>query len=573
MDIAALLAILLDESSRDEQLAALDDAALAALEAQIADAITAAKEAHDAGGDTAEYVKALQEFKDAKAVLSGETERRATVAAEALAAEEAARAEAAALEAELMAGPEDEEEDEPETPVAPVVAAPVETVKAARRPSLSEFASVVPIPEPRKPAVTTPRWQALDGGVVGNDLDDVAARIIAAQNDIRGMANPPGFTQKIPVVRMHAQRPQEMILQSTDLESNMAKIQSVTAAARQPWTQEQKAIVASGGWCAPGEPRYDIPSIASAARPVRDGLPRMGATRGTINFVRAARLSTILANQSGAAVTTWENTTDEVPGESTKTRQTHACRTIREEELGAIVARMRFGNFQQRAFPEDVAHDLELLAARHARVAEVRLMDALIGDVNIDVAQTGFFGTVRDVKHHFAQAAAEMRFTERTAAGAPIRAIVPDLLLDMIPSDVAFQTASGELDALLANEGTSRAILNSVRGLNYIFTLDTPTGADAFVTNSDGENLADWPDNFEIPFFYEGTVVFADGGTLDLGIIRDSTLNNTNDYEVFMETFEGLLWLGPYAKTLTLTTCPNGYSQLPQSVTTICSGS
>jgi len=31
-----------------------------------------------------------------------------------------------------------------------------------------------------------------------------------------------------------------------------------------------------------------------------------------------------------------------------------------------------------------------------------------------------------------------------------------------------------------------------------------------------------------------------DGGTLDLGIIRDSVLNATNDFMIFGETFEGV---------------------------------
>lgn len=35
----------------------------------------------------------------------------------------------------------------------------------------------------------------------------------------------------------------------------------------------------------------------------------------------------------------------------------------------------------------------------------------------------------------------------------------------------------------------------------------------------------------------QGTFVFIDGGTLGLGIVRDSVLNSTNDFQVFGETF------------------------------------
>ena len=44
--------------------------------------------------------------------------------------------------------------------------------------------------------------------------------------------------------------------------------------------------------------------------------------------------------------------------------------------------------------------------------------------------------------------------------------------------------------------------------------------------------------------FSEGTFLFLDGGTLDLGVVRDSQLNSTNDYQMFLETFEGVAKIG-----------------------------
>ena len=38
----------------------------------------------------------------------------------------------------------------------------------------------------------------------------------------------------------------------------------------------------------------------------------------------------------------------------------------------------------------------------------------------------------------------------------------------------------------------------------------------------------------------QGTFLAMDGGTLDLGIIRDSVLNSTNDFQIFAETFENV---------------------------------
>ena len=154
----------------------------------------------------------------------------------------------------------------------------------------------------------------------------------------------------------------------------------------------------------------------------------------------------------------------------------------------------------------------------------------------------------------------------------PIHAIVAREILGAVSADIGNQTASGELQALMNTDADARALLNST-GVNWTYAMDASTGADVYQIATDGANLPDFPDNYEIPFYPEGSAVFLDGGRLDLGIVRDSTLNDTNDYELFVETFEGLAWLGPYGMTLTLTSCENGVSQLPLSVTTLCSGS
>lgn len=591
--LLALLAALADEANRAEQMADLSDEQVAATREELLGVFRAIR-AGEVEDIPADDVATLQSIHDAIGVLDAEAATRAEAAAEALAAIAAMEAsidgggdpeaevedpEAPAAEADPEA-PAAEVDPEPEAPAADPEPEPAVTAAASRpaprRPRLAALAAQVPPEGQPAPGemVARPRWQT-EAGVSFSSLDELSEQFAVALNDIHGLKTPAGFEQKIPVVRFKTEMSGDHHIGQSDNEMEVdRKVSAITASARNPqeWDAETRALVASGGWCAPAEPRYDIPSIVTAARPFRDGLARMTSSRGTVNFVRAARLSTILANTTGAAVTTWENTTDEVPGGSTKTRQTMSCRTIQEEELGAVVARTRFGNFQTRAFPEDVRHDLELVQARHARVAETRLLDALIGDINIDVTQTGVAGTARDVKHHFIQAVSELRYTERT--GSLVRCAFSDVLLDMIVADIAFQQASGELDALLADESAARRLLASIRGLAYITTLDVPTGADAFVTNSDNENLADFPDTLKVPFWYDGTAVFVDGGSLDLGIIRDSTLNGTNDYEMFMETFEGLLWLGPYAKTLTLTTCPNGISQIAKDVTgSLCSGS
>jgi hypothetical protein len=70
--------------------------------------------------------------------------------------------------------------------------------------------------------------------------------------------------------------------------------------------------------------------------------------------------------------------------------------------------------------------------------------------------------------------------------------------------------------------------------------------------------LLEFADSFTWYLFAEGTFLFLDGGTLDLGIIRDSSLVGTNDYKMFIETFEGVAKVGVEGLAITSTINVNG---------------
>jgi hypothetical protein len=70
--------------------------------------------------------------------------------------------------------------------------------------------------------------------------------------------------------------------------------------------------------------------------------------------------------------------------------------------------------------------------------------------------------------------------------------------------------------------------------------------------------MNEFPDTCTWYLFAEGTFLFLDGGTLDLGIIRDSTLVGTNDYKMFVETFEGVAKVGVEGIKVASTIAING---------------
>jgi hypothetical protein len=83
-------------------------------------------------------------------------------------------------------------------------------------------------------------------------------------------------------------------------------------------------------------------------------------------------------------------------------------------------------------------------------------------------------------------------------------------------------------------------------------------GSTSFATTQGANALVEFPDSFAWYIFAEGTFLFLDGGTLDIGIIRDSTLVGTNDYRMFLETFEGIAKVGVESVQVTSTINVNG---------------
>jgi hypothetical protein len=119
--------------------------------------------------------------------------------------------------------------------------------------------------------------------------------------------------------------------------------------------------------------------------------------------------------------------------------------------------------------------------------------------------------------------------------------MVADLTLNM-PGDGTINAATREVEGYL-----------SARGVNVTFTPDQ----NVYASQSAGA-LIEFTDSFTWYLFPEGSFLFLDGGTLDLGIIRDSTLVGTNDYKMFVETFEGVAFVGIESLAVTSTISVNG---------------
>jgi chemotaxis protein histidine kinase CheA len=366
------------------------------------------------------------------------------------------------------------------------------------------------------------------------DMSEVAQAMSKRLHTLRRVNG--GDGEQHIVASITTQYPEDRTL-STDAESNWNKIQKVVG---------PEALVASGGHQAPFEVKYDIFGLGSAVRPVRDCLPRFQADRGGIRYIVPPVLSDY-ANAVG--IWTAANDSAETPSPSAKLSLTVTAASETTVATDAVTLQLQFGNLLTRAYPELIARHNELGLIQHAREAEGQIltrMDAL----STAVTSTSIIGVARDFLVQIGRAAAAYRSRHRLEADAPLRAIMPAWIKDAMVADLTLSmpgdstlNAYGEIDGLFAS-----------RNINVCYTLD----GSALTTSQGANAMNEFTDTFVWYLFAEGTFLFLDGGTLDLGIIRDSTLVGTNDYKMFVETFEGVAKVGVESLKVTSTISVNG---------------
>lgn len=367
-----------------------------------------------------------------------------------------------------------------------------------------------------------------------NDLHGVAEAMEKRLHSLRRVNG--GDGEQHIVASFSTSYPEDRVLTS-DAESNLAKIQNVVGA---------EALVASGGHATPFQVKYDVFGLGTNVRPVRDALPRFQADRGGIRFVVPPVLSSY-AN----AVGIWSNATDTTPSTDVKASLTVTAASETTASTDAVTLQMQFGNLFTRAYPELLARHNELGLIQHAREAEQYLISS-IGTGSTAVTTSNLIGFGRDFLVQLRRAGAAYRSRHRLSADAQLKAIIPawvydamsaDLILNM-PGDSNLGVSKAEIDGYIAQAN-----------VDLIPSLDLATyGAQS----GSGAALTEFADSFTWYLFAEGTFLFLDGGTLDLGIIRDSTLVGTNDYKMFVETFEGIAKVGVESLAITSTISVNG---------------
>jgi hypothetical protein len=358
------------------------------------------------------------------------------------------------------------------------------------------------------------------------------------------------------VARMEFTYPPERVLEGTGEAANMAKI----SAARQ-----QGALVATaptpGGLCLPLEVRYDIQTIGVTDRPIKAALSAFQVERGGLQY-RAPFDALVMEEGLGV----WTQEDDVADPLVPKTCLAVDCPGVLEASIYSTYLCLEFSNMTARFDNEWVDATTQSSMVAWARFAENQLLSRLASGSKI-VLGNHVLGAVRDVLINFDQIAAYYRNRHRLNSTQPLHMLAPRWLIDLLRADLAMQMVNASPGELFAIAQATLEAWFATRSINVSWHLDGLAGATVsgitypnqfYADLAAGNNVPAFPVAVDTLLWVEGDWLFLDGGTLDLGLVRDSTLNLRNRYQTFVETFEGVAFIGKECLRLILPIIPSG---------------
>lgn len=325
------------------------------------------------------------------------------------------------------------------------------------------------------------------------------------------------------------------------------------------------ALVAAG-LCGPLETLYDIRVVGDTDRPVRDALLRFGADRGGIQYRPAIDGVT----QTGG-IGNWTEAQDEADPIVPKTCVEIDCPGVVTASVEATYQCLTHSNMSTRFDPEFYDSVVRAQGIAHARFAENKLLTTMT-TASKDVYSAQVLGATRDILATMDHMTAYLRNVRRLSNAQPLRWIAPLWTLNLMRADITRQMVGDGLQALAITDAMIASWL-AERNINATFHLDGINPADLTVPTpdvvvpaqfytvlADESAVPGFPDAISSLLFPEGDWLHLDGGTLDLGVVRDSTLNGQNRFQTFSESWEFPAFRGVETIHLVIQVQPTGAS-------------
>jgi len=461
--------------------------------------------------------------------------------------------------------PEDEGEEvaEPERELVLADASPAEPVKMRR--------TTPPPSADRLPAVAEkPATPLLPFGPMARSNaepltpDSLAAACQDAMRSIQHIPKTPdggGYREggyAVSVARAEFSWPEDRTLTENATE-NAKKLAEVIVASI-PGGIGEYSLTASGGLCAPATPFYDMVNFATDAEPVWDALPKFRAARGAVSIPEStyiADITTAISNITAA--------NDALGGTfATKSCQDLDCAEYTDTAVQILAHCREYGNLNAISWPERIRHENQLTMAALSRTSETFMLDRLKAlSVNVTNGAETLSALI-----YLVDAIVKAKFgimgRFRMPAGSRFAAYIPYWVPDMLALDT-IQTIDGNR---FRSKGELVGYLQSL-GIDPVFYLDSPSDGttqlpDASQTAAAIDAL---PDNVQWAIHPQGAFIGLDMGSLELGVVRDSTLNSTNDFQVFGERFRNVARVAPAQSAYWVTSDICAIGQFPPAGT------
>lgn len=300
---------------------------------------------------------------------------------------------------------------------------------------------------------------------------------------------------------------------------------------------KQAALLAAGGWCAPSEIRYDFFNIACSSGMI--DLPTFGVTRGGIQFPVSPSLADTVNSIAfgGFAVTfngdsvpwlwTEDDDTAAATGSPTKPCVRVPCPSFSEERLECYGICLTAGNLADDAYPEATQNMIRLLMAAHEHVINARLISLMVAASSAVTTISG--GAATDsaaprIYNAVGLAATDYRARYGMCLDDILEVVFPAWVRETIRADLAWK-AGVELQAVSNAEVDSYFTARNVR-VQWVDDWQV-RGASQF---GNATAMTAWPTTVDFMLYAAGTFLHGNGMSLDLGVVRDSVLNETNDH-------------------------------------------
>jgi hypothetical protein len=360
-------------------------------------------------------------------------------------------------------------------------------------------------------------------------------------------------------------------------------------AARRP--ESLTAAAQSGGLCLPLQVLYDIATVGVTDRPIRDSLTPFQVQRGALQYRLPFDALTMTEglgvwgqdNDQSVTVNPDQTVTYEAGNDTQgnafgpKTCFIADCPGVVEASIYSTYLCLEFPNMTARFDPEWVRAINDSAGVAHARFSENQIWSRLLAASKIvyaapSVGAGAGFSAIREMLASYDKVISYYRSRHRLNDTVSLSTILPQWVIQMIATDAArMMNTSGDITPLMS---IGRAQIESwfaTRNVRVTWHLDglaaPPAAIDGITppaqfydTLAAGQHVPGWPNAVDSLLYITGEWLLLDGGTLDLGLVRDSQLNMRNRYQTFAESFEGVAFRGLESLRVVMPLVPNGAS-------------